>query len=111
MRYKLYFFIFNTNPRFSLFLLHVRCKSRVIFIRRSFRDGIIDKMIKNVNRHLKDVMSKDLHFAFVWSYKAVVKGGTYRIYLFAKKDNGLHLNTEGSDRLRFFFLSVISIVD
>ena len=32
------FFIFNTNPRFPPFLLYVRCKSGVIFIRRSFRD-------------------------------------------------------------------------
>ena len=32
------FFIFNTNPRFPPFLLYVRCKSGVTFIRRSFRD-------------------------------------------------------------------------
>ena len=32
------FFIFNTNPRFLPFLLYVRCKSGVTFIRRSFRD-------------------------------------------------------------------------
>ena len=32
------FFIFNINPRFPSFLLHVRCKSWVTFIRRSFRD-------------------------------------------------------------------------
>ena len=34
------FFIFNTNPRFPPFLLYVRCKSGVIFIRRSFRDAL-----------------------------------------------------------------------
>ena len=56
-------------------------------------------------------MSKDLNFAFVCSYKAVVKGGTYRGYLFAKKDNGFHLNTEGSNRLRLFFLRVMSTID
>ena len=33
------FFIFNTNPKFPPFLLYVRCKSGVTFIRRSFRDG------------------------------------------------------------------------
>ena len=33
------FFIFNTNPRFPPYLLYVRCKSGVTFIRRSFRDG------------------------------------------------------------------------
>ena len=33
------FFIFNTNPRFPPFLLYVRCKSGVTFIRRRFRDA------------------------------------------------------------------------
>ena len=78
---------------------------------RSAEHSITDKMIKDVNRHLKVVMSKDLNFAFVCSYKVVVKEGTYRRYLFAEKDNGLHLNTEGSNRLRFFFLRVISTID
>ena len=32
------FFNFNTNSRFPPFLLYVRCKSGVTFIRRSFRD-------------------------------------------------------------------------
>ena len=32
------FVIFNTNPRFPPFLLYVRCKSGVTFIRRRFRD-------------------------------------------------------------------------
>ena len=78
---------------------------------RSAGHSITDKMIKNVSRHLKDVMSKHLNFAFVCSYKAVVKEGTYRKYLFSEKDNGLHLNTEGSNRLRFFFLRFISTID
>ena len=45
MRDKLYFFIFNTNPRFPPFLLYVRCKSGVTFIRRSFRDGGVAVLI------------------------------------------------------------------
>ena len=32
------FFIFNTNSRFPPFLLYLRCKSGVTFLRRSFRD-------------------------------------------------------------------------
>ena len=32
------FFILNTNTGFLPFLLYVRCKSGVTFIRRSFRD-------------------------------------------------------------------------
>ena len=32
------FYRFNTNPRFPPFLLYVRCKSGVSFVRRCFRD-------------------------------------------------------------------------
>ena len=39
-RIQAIFFIFNTNPRFPPFLLYVRCKSGVTFIRRSFRDDL-----------------------------------------------------------------------
>ena len=60
-----------------------RCKPGIRIVVSSILPrtvSITDKMIKNVNRHLKDIMSKDLNFAFVCSYKAVVKGGTYRRY-------------------------------
>lgn len=70
-----------------------------------------DSMIKAVNSHLKTVMASDLNFHFIRSFRAVCKFGTYRRYLYAKKDNGLHLNTEGSNRLRYFFLRVISTLD
>ena len=73
--------------------------------------SITDSMIKKINFHLKSVMSQDLNFKFISSYKAVVKFGSFRRYLFAKLDKGLHLNTEGSNRLRYFFLRVISTVD
>lgn len=70
-----------------------------------------DPKIRKVNAYLKTVMSKDLNFKFICSYKAVSKFGTYSRYLFAKHDGGLHLNTEGSNRLRYFFLRVISTID
>ena len=73
--------------------------------------SVSDDLIKKVNACLKNVMSADLNFKFACSYKAVVKFGTYRRYLFAKADQGLHLNTEGSNRLCFFFLRVISTID
>ena len=38
-------FIFNTNPRFPPFLLHVSCRSGVTFIRRRFRDEIFSNSI------------------------------------------------------------------
>ena len=70
-----------------------------------------DNMIKKVNTHLRTVMAPDLNFHFIRSYRAFSKYGTYRRYLYAKKDQGLHLNTEGSNRLRYFFLRVISTLD
>ena len=73
--------------------------------------AVTDTMIKKVNNFLRLTMSSDLNFKFISTYKAVSKFGTYRRYLFAKLDNGLHLNTEGSNRLRHFFLRVISTID
>ena len=70
-----------------------------------------DDIIKELNSCLKDTMSIDMGFKFICSYKAVSKFGTYQRYLFAKADQGLHLNTAGSNRLRSFFLRVISTVD
>ena len=56
-------------------------------------------------------MASDINLHFIRSFRAVSKFGTYMRDLFAKKDNGLHHNTEGSNRLRFFFLRVISTLD
>ena len=70
-----------------------------------------DRMIKKVNKCLRTEMGPDLGFHFVETWKAVSKCGTFSRYLCAKKDRGLHLNTEGSRRLRYFFLPVISTID
>lgn len=70
-----------------------------------------DSMIKKVNKCLRSEMGPDLGFRFVETWKCVSTYGTYRRYLYAKKDKGLHLNTEGSRRLRYFFLRVISTID
>ena len=70
-----------------------------------------DPIIKDVNKCLRSAMGPDLGFHFIESWKAVSKFGTYSRYLFAKNDGGLHLNLEGSRRLRFFFLRVISTID
>ena len=70
-----------------------------------------DSMIKAVNTELRTKLSQDLGFHFICTYKGFVKFGTYRRYLYAKLDKGLHLNTEGSRRLRHFFLRVISTID
>ena len=67
-------------------------------LQRPVDHNVTDPMIKDVNRFLNLEMSRDLGFKFVCSYKAVSKYGTYRRYLFAKLDKGLHLNLEGANR-------------
>ena len=37
-----------------------------------------------------------------------VSGGKVRREFFAKKDGGLHLNTQGTNRLRYYFLRTIA---
>ena len=53
-----HFLSFNTNPRFPPFLLYVRCKSGVTFVRRCFRDE---------EKHL--IANKPLYMAFVYLEK------------------------------------------
>ena len=58
-----------------------------------------DDLIREINPCLKDTMSVDMGFKFICSYEAVSKFGNYQRYLYAKANQGLHLNTEGSNRL------------
>ena len=67
-----------------------------------------DPMIRSVNKQLNKVLSKTLRFKFVPSYKPFMYAGSVRRELFAKKDGGLHLNTEGTNVLTRFFLRVIA---
>lgn len=67
-----------------------------------------DKKIREINTKLEKSMSKDLNFKFVRSYRPFCYGGEIKRYLFAKRDGGLHLNSEGSSRLKHFFHRVIS---
>ena len=66
-----------------------------------------DEMIRRINFHLKNKMSKDLNFKFICTFKPFMHAGNVKLEFFAKND-GLHLNTVGTDRLRYFFLRVIS---
>ena len=50
-----HFLSFNTNPRFPPFLLYVRCKSGITFVRRCFCDE---------EKHL--IANKPLYMAFVY---------------------------------------------
>ena len=53
-------------------------------------------------------MSKSMKFKFVCTYKPFMHAGSVILGLFAKRDLGLHLNTEGTNTLKRFLLHVIS---
>ena len=65
-------------------------------------------MIRDVNSHLNKVLSKDMNFKFVCSYKTFTHCGKPKVGLYAKRDGGSHLNTEGSNRMKHFFIQVIT---
>lgn len=65
---------------------------------------LTDELIKKVNGYLEKQMSKTSRFTFLRSYKPFMYGGNVKRELFARKDGGLHLNTEGTNKLRYFFL-------
>ncbi|XP_053399829.1 uncharacterized protein LOC123529329 isoform X1 [Mercenaria mercenaria] len=69
---------------------------------------ITESCIKEYNRFLEDILAADLDFKFIRSYRPFCFKGSVKRYLFAKLDGGLHLNSEGANRLRHFFLRVIS---
>ena len=69
---------------------------------------ITDGIIRQVNTHLNNVMSKDMNFRFICTYKPFTHCGKVKRELFAKRDGGLHLNFEGTNRLKYFFLKVIT---
>ena len=69
---------------------------------------VSDPMVRAANSHLNKVMSKRMNFKFVCTYKPFTYCGKPDVCLYAKRDDGLHLNTEGSNRLKHFFLQVIT---
>ena len=71
---------------------------------------VTDPMIRKVNKFLQVNMSHNMNFKFICTYKPFMFAGKVKLELFAKKDGGLHINTEGTSRLRYFFLRVISTI-
>lgn len=67
-----------------------------------------DNPSRRINGYLETVMSKKMKFLFIKSYRPFMFGGKPRRELFAKRDGGLHLNTEGTSRLRYYFLKTIA---
>lgn len=72
---------------------------------------VTDPVIRRVNSYLFKNMSKNMNFKFICTYKPFTHCGKVRFELYAKRDGGLHLNNEGTNRLRYFFLRVISNLD
>ena len=71
---------------------------------------VTDPMIRKVSKYLQVNMSHNMHFKFICTYKPFMFAGKVKLEHFAKKDGGLHLNTEGTSKLRYFFLRVISTI-
>ena len=69
---------------------------------------ISDPIIRQVNNYLHRKMSKEMNFKFVSTYKPFMRAGEVKVELFAKRDGGLHLNSSGTNRLKQFFLNVIT---
>lgn len=67
-----------------------------------------DIFTRKINSYLLNNMSKPYKFTFIKSYRPFVYCGKVRRELFAKKDGGLHLNTQGSERLRYYFMRSIA---
>ena len=63
-----------------------------------------DPLIRKVNGYIEKQMAKTSQIRFLRSYKPFMFGGAVKRELFARNDGGLHLNTEGTNKLHFFFL-------
>ena len=70
--------------------------------------SITDTVRRKVNDYLQKKMSKSMRFKFVCSYKPFMRAGEVRRELFAKRDEGLHLNTAGTSTLTRFLIRVVS---
>ena len=70
-----------------------------------------DPMIRSGNSYLQKKMSKSQSFYFIFTYKPFTHCGKVSLELYAKRDLGLHFNTEGTNRLKHYFLRVISTLN
>lgn len=67
-----------------------------------------DPLIRRLNSYILKNMTKHLNIRFFRTYRPFMYGGRVKRELFAKRDGGLHLNTEGTNRLRYYFLRSIA---
>ena len=74
---------------------------------------ITDPIIEQFNSYLKTSMSKNMNLKLICPYRHFTNAGKVKSELFAKRDGGLHLNTEGMNRLKqffFFFASYFTFI-
>lgn len=90
----------NENPSIEIIISAI--------IPRPIDHKISDPVIREVNSYLNKKMSKTMNFRFICTYRPFTYCGKIRIELYAKLDGGLHLNNAGTNRLKQFFVQVIS---
>ena len=91
----------NPGLRMIIFAIILRWKDH----------SITDPMIRDVNAYSSKKISKSQSSKFICTYKPFTHCGKVKLELYAKIDLGLHLNNEGQNRLRHFFLRGISTLD
>lgn len=67
-----------------------------------------DPLIRRVNSYILKNMTKHMNIRFFRTYRPFMFQGRVKRELFAKLDGGLHLNTEGTNKLRNYFLRSIA---
>lgn len=67
-----------------------------------------DPLIRRINTYVLKNMTKNLNIRFFRTYRPFMYAGRVKRELFAKRDGGLHLNTEGTNKLRYYFLRSIA---
>lgn len=75
---------------------------------RPIDHDVTDNIIRRVNGYLNSNMSKPMNFRFIKTFRPFMFGGRVKRELFAKNDGGLHLNSEGTNRLKYYFLRTIA---
>ena len=70
--------------------------------------NVTDPITRKINSYLQESLSNEFKFKFTFSYKPLLmlEKSEENFMLFG--DGGLHLNIVGTNKLRFFFLRVIS---
>ena len=69
--------------------------------------SLLNDTVKHVNNKLKQ-LCKDRKVQYLHTFRPFTKAGVPLSVLYAVNDQGLHLNTEGTRRLRQFFINTVA---